>query len=181
MSTATARIVTALDEGAVIAAADELVAAGVEAICVTFLFSFLEPAHELARPRPHQHERHRDVFVSLSSEVDPTFREYERTVVTAFDAYVKPVVDRYLANLDRGLAQPPMCRRRCRSCSRAAGLPARSRACQRPVRMFLSGPAAGVIGARITGIEGRLAGPDHRRCRRHLQRHRAHPATASRR
>ena len=38
-----------------------------------------------------------DVMVSLSSEVDPAFREYERTVVTAFDAYVKPVIDRYLA------------------------------------------------------------------------------------
>ena len=48
--------------------------------------------------------RHPDLFVSLSCEVDPAFREYERTVVTTFDAYVKPVVDRYLADLDAGLA-----------------------------------------------------------------------------
>ena len=44
--------------------------------------------------------------MSLSSEVDPAFREYERTCVTAFDAYIKPVVAEYLANMEQGLAQP---------------------------------------------------------------------------
>ena len=57
-----------------------------------------------AAPARSSLQRHPDVFVSLSCEVDPAFREYERTVVTTFDAYVKPVVDRYLANLDAGLA-----------------------------------------------------------------------------
>ncbi len=55
-------------------------------------------------------------MVSLSSEVDPAFREYERTVVTAFDAYVKPVVDRYLARLEKGLAGG---RRRCAAAGHA--------------------------------------------------------------
>src|SRR5215468_7736403 len=89
-------VLEALDEAAVAAAADELVAAGVQAIAVAFLFSFLNDAHER---RAHEiiAARHSHVFVSLSSELDPAFREYERTVVTAFDAYVKPVVDRYLA------------------------------------------------------------------------------------
>jgi N-methylhydantoinase A len=148
------RIVTALDEDAVAAAADELVAAGVEAICITFLFSFLEPAHE-RRARDLIAERHPDIFLSLSSEVDPTFREYERTVVTAFDAYVKPVVNRYLANLDAGLraANVPAPLQIMQS---RGGLAGSLTARQRPVRMFLSGPAAGVIGARITGCRAGL-------------------------
>jgi hypothetical protein len=44
-----------------------------------------------------------EVMISLSCEVDPTFREYERTCVTAFDAYVKPILDRYLEGMERDL------------------------------------------------------------------------------
>ena len=40
-------------------------------------------------------------MVSISSEVDPAFREYERTCITAFDAYLKPVIDRYLESMER--------------------------------------------------------------------------------
>ena len=50
------------------------------------------------------HTAHPEVMVSLSSEVAPAFREYERTCVTAFDAYIKPVIADYLANMERGLA-----------------------------------------------------------------------------
>src|SRR6516164_8818045 len=98
---ATGEVLEALDEAAVTAIADELVSAGAQAIAVVFLFSFLNNSHE-RRAREIIAARHPHVFVSLSSEVDPAFREYERTVVTAFDAYVKPVVDRYPANLDAG-------------------------------------------------------------------------------
>jgi N-methylhydantoinase A len=88
------------------------------------------------------------VSVSLSSEVDPAFREYERTVVTAFDAYVKPVVDRYLANLDEGLgrARVPAPLQIMQS---RGGISGSQTARLRPVRLFLSGPAAGVIGSKI--------------------------------
>ena len=101
-------------------AAAELVADGVQAIAVCYLFSFLHPAHE-QRTRELIEADHPGIAVSLSSEVDPTFREYERTVVTAFDAYMKPIVGRYLERLENGLARR-MCARRCRSCSRAAAL-----------------------------------------------------------
>ena len=128
--------------------------------------------------------RHPDVFVSLSSEVDPAFREYERTVVTAFDAYVKPVVDRYLANLDSGLL----------SASRAGA--AAGHAVAR--RHFGIADRAAAPGAPVSlrprgrcdrrqdgGRNRRRARPDHRRCRRHLMRHRAdrgrHARTALRR
>src|ERR1051325_8539755 len=91
--TAIGEVLVALDESSVAQAVDELVAEGVEAIAVSYLFSFLNPAHE-RRTREIIAERHPQIMVSLSSDVDPAFREYERTCVTAFDAYIKPVVDR---------------------------------------------------------------------------------------
>src|SRR5262249_840436 len=116
---------------------------------VIFLFAFLNDSHE-RRAREIIAARHPHVFVSLSSEIDPAFREYERTVVTAFDAYVKPVVDRYLANLDAGL--------RCKAVpgplqltQSRGGISSSAPARRRSVRLFLSGPAAGVIGARMVG------------------------------
>ncbi|HKD25497.1 MAG TPA: hydantoinase/oxoprolinase family protein, partial [Xanthobacteraceae bacterium] len=146
---ATGEVLEALDEAAVTAAADELVSAGAQAIAVVFLFSFLNNSHE-RRAREIIAARHPHVFVSLSSEVDPAFREYERTVVTAFDAYVKPVVDRYLANLDAGLlaAAVPAPLQIMQS---RGGICSSATARLRSVRLFLSGPAAGVIGARMVG------------------------------
>jgi N-methylhydantoinase A/oxoprolinase/acetone carboxylase beta subunit len=142
-------IVTPLDEDAVRARAAELAADGVEAIAIVFLFSFLNPAHE-RRAREIVAEAHPNRAVSLSCEVDPAFREYERTAVTAFDAYLKPVVAGYLARMASDLA--------------AAGVPAplqimqsrggvssAANAALRPVRLFLSGPAAGVVGALAAG------------------------------
>jgi N-methylhydantoinase A/oxoprolinase/acetone carboxylase beta subunit len=122
---------------------------GAQAIAVVFLFAFVNPVHE-RRAREIIREEAPELMVSLSHEVDPSFREYERSVATAFDAYIKPAVDRYLDNLASGL--------------RARGIPAplqvmQSRggvaaeavARQRPIRLFLSGPAAGVIGGRAVG------------------------------
>jgi hypothetical protein len=74
----------------------------VQAIAVCLLFSFLDPAHE-RRIRDIIAETCPGLPVSLSSDVDPAFREYERTCVTAFDAYIKPVVADYLANMEAGL------------------------------------------------------------------------------
>jgi N-methylhydantoinase A len=142
-------VLAPLDEDGLARTADELVAGGAQTIAVVFLFSFLNDAHE-RRAREIIAARHPDVFVSLSCEVDPAFREYERTVVTAFDAYVKPVVDRYLANLAAGLeaARVPAPLQIMQS---RGGISGAATARLRPVRLFLSGPAAGVIGARIAG------------------------------
>ena len=99
-----------------------------QAIAVCYLFSFLHPAHE-HRTRELIEAAHPGIAVSLSCEVDPTFREYERTVVTAFDAYMKPVVSRYLERLhdglreargDRAAADHAVARRPCRHSGRAA-------------------------------------------------------------
>jgi N-methylhydantoinase A len=146
---ATGEIVTPLDEAALLAAADELVAAGAQALAICFLFSFLNPVHE-RRARSLIETRHPNIMVSVSHEVDPAFREYERTVATAFDAYVKPVVDRYLAHLEAGLARAGIATPLQVMQSRG-GLSVASVARERPVRLFLSGPAAGVIGGQIVG------------------------------
>src|SRR4029077_9253005 len=97
-----------LHEADVRQAVETLRAQGVSAIAVCYLFSFLNPAHE-RRTREIIAELAPDMSVSLSSEVDPTFREYERFCITAFDAYLGPVVKRYLAGLAetlRGLGVP---------------------------------------------------------------------------
>ena len=92
------RVLVPLDEAAVAAAVTTLRAQGVQAVAVCYLFSFVNPAHE-RRTREIVAALAPELSVSLSSDVDPTFREYERLCVTAFDAYLGPVVKRYLAGL----------------------------------------------------------------------------------
>ncbi len=140
-------VLTALDEEQVWAAATALRRDGVQAIAVCYLFSFVNPAHE-RRTREICRQVAPEISVSLSSEVDPTFREYERLCVTAFDAYLGPVVKRYLAGLGEtlrrlGIPGVPLVMR-----SRGGIVSARL-AAQAPVTLFLSGPAGGVIGARF--------------------------------
>jgi N-methylhydantoinase A len=142
-------VLVPLDEESVRRAAAELVADGVEAIAICFLFSFRNPAHE-RRAREIVQAAHPSLMVAVSHEVDPAFREYERTVVTAFDAYVKPVIDRYLSRLETGLAGAGVAAPLQVMQSRG-GLMVSEVARQRPVRLFLSGPAAGVIGASLAG------------------------------
>ena len=76
----------------------------VDSFAVSFLHSFRDPHHE-QRVRELIEELAPEAGVSLSSEVDPMFREYERTVVTAFDAYVRPVIEGYVGELASTLAE----------------------------------------------------------------------------
>lgn len=146
-------ILTPLDEHDVIAAADALAAEGVQSIAIVFLFSYLNPAHE-QRAREIVQKRHPHLSVSISSDVDPAAREYERSVVTAFDGYLKPVVDKYLGNLEAGLealghAGP------FQVMQSRGGISSGAAARARPVRLVLSGPAAGVVGAQRVGRQSR--------------------------
>src|SRR6058998_2105432 len=140
-------VLVPLDEDQVRAEVATLRTQDVQAVAVCYLFSFVNPAHE-RRTREICREVAPELSVSLSCEVDPTFREYERLCVTAFDAYLGPVVKRYLAGLAetlRGLRVPavPLVMR-----SRG-GIVSAALAAQEPVTLFLSGPAGGVIGARF--------------------------------
>jgi N-methylhydantoinase A/oxoprolinase/acetone carboxylase beta subunit len=141
------RVLVPLHEDDVRESVLALRAQGVSAIAVCYLFSFVNPVHE-QRTREIVAALAPEISVSLSSEVDPTFREYERLCVTAFDAYLGPVVKRYLAGLadtlhGLGVGAPPLIMR-----SRG-GIVSAALAAQQPVTLFLSGPAGGVIGARF--------------------------------
>jgi N-methylhydantoinase A/oxoprolinase/acetone carboxylase beta subunit len=146
---ATGEVLVPLDEDAVRREAADLVAQGVQAIAVAFLFSYLNPTHE-RRAGEIIREQHPDLMVSLSSEVDPAFREYERTCITAFDAYLKPVIDRYLQSMEQDLAASGV-RAPLQIMQSRGGVASSHIARRRPVRLFLSGPAAGVIGGSMTG------------------------------
>ena len=142
-------VLVPLDSVSLRAAVDILLAQKVEAVAVCLLFSFRNSAHEMAI-REFLASAAPGMPVSLSCEVDPAFREYERTVVTAFDAYIKPVVDRYLAAMTERLAQSgvpaPL-----QVMQSRGGLTGAATARERPVRLFLSGPAAGAIGGAAVG------------------------------
>ncbi len=81
---------------------DELVNQGVESIAVSFLHSFTNPAHE-EEVGAYLKKKHPQIHVSLSSEIMPEIREYERTSATAMNAYVQPITDEYLKKLDEQL------------------------------------------------------------------------------
>jgi N-methylhydantoinase A len=140
------RVLVPLDEAGVRRAVERLRATeGVEAVAVCYLFAFLEPAHE-QRTRELIARDHPGLAVSLSSDVDPTFREYERTAVTAFDAYLRPICARYLGGLDATLRAMGV-EADAQIMHSRGGITAARMAAARPVTLVLSGPAAGVVGA----------------------------------
>ncbi|MGI9409594.1 MAG: hydantoinase/oxoprolinase family protein, partial [Hyphomicrobiaceae bacterium] len=142
-------VVEALDRASVRHAVDQLISSDVEAIAVSLLFSFRNPSHERA-VRDIIAEVAPQLPVSLSCEVDPAFREFERTVVTAFDAYIKPRVTSYLDSISEELqgegVTAPL-----QIMQSRGGLAGTETAQHRPVRLFLSGPAAGVLGGAAVG------------------------------
>ncbi len=145
------RVLVPLDEASLAAAIAVLRREEVEAVAVTLLFSFLNPEHE-RRVAERVRAAMPGVPVSLSCEVDPAFREYERTVVTAFDAYIKPVVDRYLGDMGEHLAAARV-KAPLQVMQSRGGLAAAAVVRKRPVRLFLSGPAAGALGGAAVGAE----------------------------
>ena len=138
-------ILTPLDENQVRQVVRALVDEyDVQAIAVCYMLSFRNPAHE-RRTREIILEEYPDLSVSISSEVDPVFLEYERTCVTAFDAYVHPNVVTYLEQLQVALSRVGIKVGLHVMQSRGAVTSVRT-VTQKPVTMLLSGPAAGVMG-----------------------------------
>lgn len=147
-------VVVPLDEDALAATIDELVARErPEAIAVCLLHAYRNPAHE-ERVRAVIAARHPDLTVILSSEVLPIFREYERASTTAMAAYLVPLVERYVARLERSLAEDAPGAQLFIMQSAGGILPS-SGSRNRGVEMLNSGPAAGVIGAvRVAKVVG---------------------------
>jgi N-methylhydantoinase A/oxoprolinase/acetone carboxylase beta subunit len=154
---AAGNVLIPLDEAQVAAATEQLVEIeGASALAICFLHSYRNPVHE-RRAREIVWERYPDLPVSLSSEVNPQFREFERTCTTAFDAYLRPAMTTYIQTLVDRLAEVGV-RAPVELMLSRGGLAHAQRAAAQPVTLFLSGPAAGVLGA---SVEARLQGfPD---------------------
>lgn len=138
-------VLKALDADDVQDLAVTLAALGIESVAVCYLFSYKNTAHE-RETRDLLESAMPGVSVSVSHEVNPVFREYERTCVTAFDAYLKPVMKKYLANLESELLSQGF-RGHVSMMKSRGGLASIAGVIREPVATLLSGPAAGVVGA----------------------------------
>lgn len=139
------RVERALDEDQVRALARELREQNVEAVAVCFLYSFVDPAHERTAERILAEELP-GVHVSVSSAVLPEFREYERLSTVVVNAYLGPVVARYLAKLRTRLGELGL-RATPHVTQSNGGIIPFETAERMPSRMVLSGPSTGVVGA----------------------------------
>jgi len=144
-----------LNEDALEDVVKELVADGVTAIAVTFLHSYRNPAHEQQARRVIQRVAP-EMHVSVSYEVLPEFREFERTSTTVLNAYVAPRMQNYLDRLrtrlaDVGLKVEPL------TFHSNGGLMPLNTVASLPVLTCLSGPAAGVVGSAVLGAEAGIS------------------------
>ena len=143
-------VLSDLDGDGVVEAVGRLVEdAGVDSIAVCYLFSFANEDHE-ERTADLIAEHYPDVNVSLSSAINPRFREYERLVVTAFDAYLRPVIERYVSRM-RGMLDDEGIDCELQIMKSRGGVAGATLLEERPVGSVLSGPAAAVAGASDIG------------------------------
>ena len=138
------RVFRPLDQDAVRGAARELKDAGVDSIAVCYLFSFMNPRHE-QETRTLIHEEFPEVHVSLSSEVLPRIREWPRLSTTLLNAYLEPVIVRYIGDLGAGLDDAGLrTQQRFLMQSNGGVMPfSAAIAGARTVHTLFSGPAAG--------------------------------------
>lgn len=149
-------VVAPLDMASVDAAIDAMVASGRQTVAVALLHAYANPEHE-RRVRDRFRERAPGIAVSLSSEISPKFREYERTSTTVTNAYVMPMVDTYLKRLE-GALEKLGCPERLLVMQSNGGLVSPTIAREFPVRIIESGPAAGIL---MCAEVGRAIGREH--------------------
>jgi N-methylhydantoinase A len=138
-------VLTPLDEAECRAAGRQLRHLGIPSIALVFLHAYANPAHE-QRAQAILAEEHPEAFVSLSSEVLPQFREFERSMATVLNAAVTPPVTRYLSRLGarleaHGIRAPLLIMKS------NGGVTSLKGSARQAIHTALSGPAAGVIGA----------------------------------
>ncbi len=142
-----------LDDREVRAAVRKLKEAQVESVAVCLLFSFLNDAHE-KRVAKIVREEFPEAFISVSSEVIPQYREYERFSTVALNAFIGPKVSNYVKRFDAELRKMGV-KTGIQLMTSAAGVATPKAAIERPVNLLMSGPIAGVVG----GIwAGKVAG-----------------------
>ena len=142
--THTGEVLQAIDPDQVRALIPILKAHNVSAVAVCLLFSFIHPEHEQTIATEL---RSAGFLISLSSEILPEYREYERTSTTTVNAYVSPVLDKYLSHLEKALH--PQTRLRVMQSNGGNISPGEAR--KFGVRCILSGPAGGVVGCEYVG------------------------------
>ncbi|MEA2382791.1 MAG: N-methylhydantoinase [Solirubrobacteraceae bacterium] len=140
-----------VDEAGVRRIAAEYRQMGIEAIAVSLMHSYRDPAHE-RRVGELILDEHPDCFVSLSSDVIREYREYERTLSTCLNTGLMPLLSRYVGRLqdrsgDLGVDAP------LRIMKSSGGVARASELIERPIAAALSGPAAGVIAAAALAAE----------------------------
>lgn len=138
-------VVEPLDSGEIRDIADRLRDSGVESVAISLLFAFENDAHEREIERILR-EKELDVEVSRSSVVLPEIREYERTLATALNAALKPVMSDYVSNLKRRKTELGI-ESQLHVMQSNGGITGAESVTERPVQTLLSGPAAGVKGA----------------------------------
>jgi N-methylhydantoinase A len=138
-------VVVGLTEREARRAVEEVVAAGVEAIAVSLLWGFANPAHEELIARVVA-ESHPDVFLSVASRLHPVIREYERTMTTVLNAFTGLRVAEYTERVERELARHGL-RVPVSFMQGFGGTLSASEAHTSPINLVDSGPAGGVIGA----------------------------------
>ena len=139
-------ILTPLDSDSLHTALADLKQAGVEAVAIVLLFGFINPEHEKIIA---QAAREQGWYVSVAYELLPEFREYERTSTVVLNAYVGPLIDRYLSRLDAAIPSETTLRIMQSNGGSISSTIARHEA----ARTLLSGPAAGVVGAAYIASE----------------------------
>ncbi len=143
--TAEGDVDTPLDEAGVHRICDELIEQGVEAVAILLLHCYANPRHELAVKAIVQ-QRLPQAFVTASHELSQEYREFERCSTTVANAFVGPIVSRYVAQIDAHLQEASFAGKFLIVQS-TGGLYDSQQAQRQCVRMLESGPAAGVIGA----------------------------------
>ncbi|TYR34360.1 methylhydantoinase [Mesorhizobium microcysteis] len=149
-------VIKPLDEASVLKAVKKLVADKVEAIAVCLMHSYRNPQHE-RRVRDIIKQHHPEISVSISSEVVAEISEYQRFVTTCANAYVQPLMDRYLGRFERELHARGF-RGALRLMHSAGGLVSLDEAREFPIRLLESGPAGGAL---ATAWFGKTAGKDN--------------------
>lgn len=142
-------VITPLNEDEVQGAVATLKKEGVESIIVNFLFSYINPQHE-ERVKEIIAEEYPEAFVTISSEVSPQFREFERFTTASVNGFVGPKVKKYINNLERNLKERGVYAELHIMCSNG-GVATPTTVSEKPVNTLLSGPAAGILGGAWSG------------------------------
>ena len=145
------KILRPLEEEEVRVIAGKLKKAGIKGVAVCLLHSYANPTHE-KRIKEIFKERYPEAVVSASHEILPEFREYERMSTTVINAYVMPIIDRYLQDLQRMMREEGLTADLNVMQSNGGVMTSRS-AGEKSVHTILSGPAGGVMGSLAIGTQ----------------------------